>query len=206
MTQFLNKELIVNALINDEYFPFIHVDNIFSNMPASTNLIKDFPNISQGGSFNISSDYRSLNQLVEDFKSIEIKEILEDKFNINLKKSIVVPTIRGFSREKDGEIHSDSSSKILTILIYLNEKWDHENGSLRLLRNNDSLEDYIKEIPAIFGNMVIFKVTQNCWHGYKAFEGIRKSIQINYVHNNSIKIHHIRHSISSFFKALLPTK
>ena len=202
MTQFLNKELIVNALINDEYFPFIHVDNIFSNMSASKNLIKDFPNISQGGSFNISSDYRSLNQLVEDFKSIEIEEILEDKFNINLKESIVVSTIRGFSREKDGEIHSDSSSKILTILIYLNEKWDHENGSLRLLRNNDSLEDYIKEIPAIFGNMVIFKVTKNCWHGYKTFVGKRRSIQINYVYRRSKNIHKIRHALSSFFKYL----
>jgi Rps23 Pro-64 3,4-dihydroxylase Tpa1-like proline 4-hydroxylase len=202
MTELLNKELLVNAQIKNEYFPFIHVDNIFFNMSASKNLIKDFPNISQGGSFNISSDYKSISQLVEDFKSIEIKEILENKFNINLKESIVVPTIRGFSREKDGEIHSDSSSKILTILIYLNEKWDHENGSLRLLKNNDSLENYIKEIPAIFGNMVIFEVTKNCWHGYKTFVGKRRSIQINYVYRRSKNIHKIRHALSSFFKYL----
>tara|TARA_B110000014_G_scaffold264474_1_gene266538 strand:+ start:11245 stop:11862 length:618 start_codon:yes stop_codon:yes gene_type:complete len=203
MTQLLNKKLLDAALINKKFFPFIHVNNIFLHMERSKDLLKDFPNINQGGSFNLSSDNKnSLNALVEDFESDEIKKILEKKFSINLNDSMVVPTLRGYSRSKDGNIHSDSKSKILTILIYLNKTWDHKNGLLRLLKSKDNLDDYIIEIPAYLGNMVIFKVTNNCWHGYKSFEGKRRSIQINYVRKSSQRFHLLRHSISSFFKKL----
>ena len=52
---------------------------------------------------------------------------------------------------KDGKIHSDSKSKVLTFLLYLNEEWVNEKGLLRMLKNNSDLEDFIQEIPASFG-------------------------------------------------------
>jgi len=203
MTQFLNKDLLMDLPIQSDYFPFISVDNIFLSTSNANNLLKDFPVITKGGSFNVSSDKEnSIDLLIQDFKSCEIKKILEAKFDVSLKESILIPTIRGYSRKKDGEIHSDSSTKILTILIYLNDKWDHPNGLLRLLKKKEDIEDYIIEIPATLGSMVAFKVTENCWHGYKNFVGKRQSIQINYVHKGSQRIHKMRHAISSFFKDL----
>ena len=32
-------------------------------------------------------------------------------------------TVRGFVREKDGSIHTDSETKIITVLLYMNEDW-----------------------------------------------------------------------------------
>ena len=207
MTQILNKQALKTAVINKDFFPYCYIKNSLNNNQLTEKILTEFPQINKGGSFNISStEENSINKLINDFKSPIIKSILSDKFNVDLVNASTIATLRGYSRERDGKIHIDSSSKILTILIYLNETWNHDTGHLRLLKSSKNLENYIAEIPATFGNMVIFKVTNNCWHGYKAFEGIRKSIQINYVHNNSIKIHNIRHSISSFFKALLPTK
>ena len=44
----------------------------------------------------------------------------------------MVTTLRGYSRKKDGKIHTDSKTKILTVLLYLNENWLDINGNLRL--------------------------------------------------------------------------
>jgi hypothetical protein len=52
--------------------------------------------------------------------------------------------------------------------------------------------------------MIAFKVTDNCWHGYKPFEGQRQSLQINYLTDAKYSRQHIvRHRVSAFFKKLL---
>mgnify|MGYP003327121918 CR=1 FL=1 len=61
--------------------------------------------------------------------------MLEKKFNVDLSDSEVVSTLRGYSRERDGQIHTDSKSKILTVLLYLNHEWKEETGNLRMLSN-----------------------------------------------------------------------
>ena len=107
---------------------------------------------------------------------------------------------------KDGQIHTDSKTKILTVLLYLNPNWDSNIGNLRLLNENNNLDNYIKEISSSFGNLVAFKVTENCWHGFEPFEGKRLSIQLNYVYPDALKTHSLRHTVSSFFKKLTPRK
>ena len=131
-----------------------------------------------------------------------MRAILENKFQVDLKDKPVVSTFRGYSRIKDGKIHSDSKSKIITVLLYLNEKWDESNGLLRMLKEKDNIDNYITEVPASMGSMVAFKVTNNCWHGFIPFEGKRCSIQLNYLYEESLSKHKIRHKLSSFFKKL----
>ena len=69
-----------------------------------------------------------------------------------------------------------------------------------MLKNEENLDDFIKEIPATLGSIVAFKVTENCFHGFLPFEGKRKSIQMNYVHKKNLKTHKLRHFLSSLFK------
>ena len=129
-----------------------------------------------------------------------MKAILEEKLNVDLSNSEIVTTLRGFSRKKDGKIHTDSKSKIVTLLLYLNESWEYETGKLRMLKNEENLDDFIKEIPATLGSVVAFKVTENCFHGFLPFEGKRQSIQMNYVYRKNFKTHKLRHFLSSLFK------
>ena len=72
----------------------------------------------------------------------------------------------------------------------------------KILRENFDLEDFIEEIPASFGSLVVFKVTENCWHGFHPVEGKRLSMQMNYVKKASVSSHKIRHGLSSFIKKL----
>ena len=43
-------------------------------------------------------------------------------------------TARGVSAARDGQIHTDSRTKLITVLIYMNNAWEAKTGRLRLLR------------------------------------------------------------------------
>ena len=202
--QLLDKNQLNLAKVDDNFFPYFHVENAFTHFLNSSDLVKDFPDIDSGGSFpsdNLKEG--DIKKLVEELEGDEFKAILENKLGVDLKDAEVITTLRGFSRFKDGKIHMDSKSKIVTVLLYLNKNWDNEIGNLRLLKKNNDLDNYIQEISSEYGNLVAFKVTDNCWHGFMPFEGKRLSIQLNYIYPKSLKMHKIRHNISASFKKLL---
>lgn len=202
--QLLDKNQLNLAKVENNFFPYFHVENALSHFLNSSDLVKDFPNIDSGGSFpsdNLKEG--DIKKLVEELEGDEFKAILENKLGVDLKDAEVITTLRGFSRLKDGKIHTDSQSKIVTVLLYLNKNWDNEIGNLRLLKKNNDLDNYIKEISSEYGNLVAFKVTDNCWHGFMPFEGKRLSIQLNYIYPKSLNMHKIRHKLSASFKKLI---
>ena len=198
----LNFELIKKAEINSEFYPFFTVQDVFLNKEDHNRITKDFPSINKGGSFPSDSvSYgKSIQSLIDSLEGDQMRAILENKFQVDLKDKPVVSTFRGYSRMKDGKIHSDSKTKIITVLLYLNENWDESIGLLRMLKEKDNIDNYIIEIPASMGSMVAFKVTNNCWHGFIPFEGKRCSIQLNYLYKEALSQHNFRHKLSSFFK------
>ena len=206
--QIIDNDKLSQAKVNKEFFPFLHVENIFFDEVDSELIIKDFPKITDGGSFHADSIPlgESINKLICELESNEVKQILERKFDLNLEDTKVTTTLRGFSRKKDGQIHTDSKTKIITVLLYLNEEWPEKNGNLRLLKGNNNLEDYIKEIPCTFGSMVAFKVTNKCWHGFKPYEGTRLSIQLNYIYPEALRLHNLRHKLSASLKSIFNKK
>lgn len=202
--QLLDKNQLNLAEVDKSFFPYFHVENALSHDFEPLDLIENFPNIDSGGSFpsdNLDEGY--IKTLVQELEGDKFRAILEDKLEVDLKDAEVITTLRGFSRAKDGKIHTDSQSKIVTVLLYLNKNWDNSIGNLRLLKKNNDLEDYIQEISSEYGNLVAFKVTDNCWHGFMPFEGKRLSIQLNYIYPKSLNTHKIRHKLSSSFKKLI---
>ena len=198
----LNFELIKKAEINSEFYPFFTVQDAFLNKQDHKKIATDFPKINKGGSFPSDSiSYgKSIQSLLDSLEGDQMRNILENKFQVDLQDKPVVSTFRGYSRMKDGKIHSDSKTKIITVLLYLNNNWDKDSGLLRMLREENNIDNYITEIPASMGSMVAFKVTNNCWHGFIPYEGKRCSIQLNYLYKEALSQHKIRHKLSSFFK------
>ena len=200
----LNFELIKKAEINSEFYPFFTVQDAFLNKQDHKKIATDFPKINKGGSFPSDSvSYgQSIQSLLDSLEGDQMRNILENKFQVDLQDKPVVSTFRGYSRMKDGKIHSDSKTKIITVLLYLNKNWDKGSGLLRMLREENNIDNYITEIPASMGSMVAFKVTNNCWHGFIPYEGKRCSIQLNYLYKEALSQNTIRHKLSSFFKKL----
>ena len=99
----LSKININKANLEEEFFPFFHVENCFGNELDSSELLRDFPSINAGGSFPTEKlSQGPLKNLIEELEGAEFKSIIEDKFDINLKNAEVITTLRGFSRSKDG--------------------------------------------------------------------------------------------------------
>jgi Rps23 Pro-64 3,4-dihydroxylase Tpa1-like proline 4-hydroxylase len=112
-------------------------------------------------------------------------------------------TARGVSAARDGQIHADSRTKLVTALIYMNNDWEAKTGRLRLLRGPTDLEDMVAEVPPDEGTLLIFKNEPHAWHGFHPFEGPRRVIQLNWVTDGGVvRREQFRHRISAFFKRL----
>jgi SM-20-related protein len=200
-SNYLNLKKIQDTEVQKEYFPFFTISNSFLEDVDSSALVEDFPDISEGGSFPVDVNAgQNIKDLIKELEGPEFRKLLEDKFNVELKNKPAVTTLRGFSRLRDGKIHKDSSTKTVTVLLYLNQNWNENEGYLRLLKDSEDLNNYIEEVPCTFGSMVGFRVTKNCWHGFQPYEGKRLSLQLNYISSQSLGLHNARHRISAFFK------
>lgn len=204
MSQILKLDALRNAPVSETPYPYFVVENSILDSEVQA-VIKDFPQIKQGGSYNLDDVEIKPNfdRLLKSIDTPEFRRILTDKFGVDVMEHPMMITLRGYSRQKDGRIHTDSKSKLLTILIYLNESWEAETGRLRILNNATDMNDYVAEINSGPGDLVAFKVTDNGWHGYIPYEGQRQSIQINFLTSDKANAKHkFVHGLSAKFKKL----
>src|SRR5262245_17577858 len=110
---------------------------------------RDFPIINQGGSFPLSAlRYGpAFKQLTDELFGDRLRQLLARKFEMDFTGRPATLTVRGCTRMKDGQIHIDSQSKLITVLLYLNRDWKAAGGRLRLLKNSHDIDDMIAEVP-----------------------------------------------------------
>lgn len=200
----LKLDSLSASRVNREPFPYLILDQAIK-AECVNSVIAGFPRIEAGGSYNLRDVAVGPNfeQLVKSLDSAEFRRIICDKFDVEVMDLPILLTLRGVSRKKDGRIHTDSRTKVVTILIYLNERWDAETGRLRILRNGTDMEDYVEEIHPGPGSLLAFKVTRDCWHGYRSYEGRRQSIQVNFLTSSSAASkHRFFHGLSARLKQL----
>ena len=139
MGALIDLNSIESAPINESFFPFFSVLNCITE--EGKVLPQNFPDLVKGGSYpsNMPGLSPVMESLIAEIESNEMQETLSKKFGINLDDVEVVTTIRGYSRLKDGKIHTDSKTKVLTLLLYLNESWEENTGLLRMLKNNHAV-------------------------------------------------------------------
>ena len=165
----------------------------------------DYPLVDLPGSFPLPTlKYGpAFARLIAAIQGPEFTALVEKKLGVDLKGRPTMVTARGVSAARDGQIHTDSRTKIITVLIYMNNAWEAKTGRLRLLRSPDNLEDMIAEVPPDEGTLLIFKNETNAWHGFHPFAGPRRVIQLNWVTDMGVvKREQFRHRVSAFFKRL----
>lgn len=185
-------------------FPYVIVP-AFVKADALEAIQKDFPEIEKPGSFPLETlRYgTTFKNFMAALRGPEFRQAVEDKLNINLEKRPTMITVRGRTRARDGQIHTDSKTKLVTVLIYMNGKWENQGGRLRLLRSPDNINDMIEEVPPEEGTLLVFLNTPNAWHGHEPFEGQRRTIQLNWVTDMGVVWREkLRHTISALFKGL----
>jgi hypothetical protein len=170
------------ARLRTDPYPYVIANDIIAADRAA-DVEADFPEMDKAGSIPVAKlDYGpAFAAFVEELKSDRFRTAIGKKFGVDLKDKEILVTARGQMRITDGNIHTDTPEKLITILIYFNRDWPDRTSALRILRGGEDLEDYVEEAPPALGTMVAFKVTDNCWHGHTEMQGPRKSIQMNYL-------------------------
>ena len=189
-------------------FDFVVVEDFLDreSLPA---LVAAFPAVSGHGSYPLPAlDCAPLfARLAAELEGDAMRAAIEDKFGIDLDGRPTMITLRGYSDGKDGAIHTDSPTKIITVLIYMNPQWAVTAGRLRLLRAPDDLSDYVVEVPPLAGTMVAFRRGGCSYHGHHAHIGPRRSIQLNWVTDARVVRRELgRHRWSARLKALNPLR
>jgi hypothetical protein len=165
----------------------------------------DFPKIDMAGLFppDALTYGPAFARLLELLEGEALSRAVGDKFGIDLTGRPTFLTVRGCSRPHDGQIHRDSKFKLVTVLLYLNEKWYADGGRLRVLRSPTDIEDHAGEVPPEGGLLFAFRCTDNAWHGHKPFVGRRRCLQMNYVVNEDMRQRELaRHRFSARIKKL----
>lgn len=187
--------------------PFEHlVLREFVKPEALCRINSDYPRIMQTGSFPLDSVKfgPGFQAMVNALESEEFRKAFEEKFGVDLSGRPSTITVRGRCGARDGKIHNDSTSKIITVLLYLNPDWDDAGGRLRLLRSRDDIDDVAVEVQPSDGTLVAFLRSDRSWHGHLPFEGERRVIQFNWVNDSSNqRLALFRHRLSASVKHLL---
>jgi SM-20-related protein len=198
----IDVEAVRNATVVHDPFPFLMVPG-FVKTEAIDAIERDFPAVAHAGSFPLPTLHYgpAFQAFMDAIRGPEFARAVGAKLGMDLSQRPTMVTVRGQSSARDGQIHTDSTTKLVTVLVYMNGKWESPKGRLRLLRSSTDLDDVVAEVPPDEGTLLVFKNQPNAWHGFEAFEGPRKVIQLNWVTNARVVWwEQTRHKISAFFK------
>tara|TARA_Y100000031_G_C8208401_1_gene379704 strand:- start:549 stop:1172 length:624 start_codon:yes stop_codon:yes gene_type:complete len=167
----------------------------------------DFPEIDAPGIFPLSDlTYGpAFRTLINEIRSSELESVMARKFEIDLADKPLMITVRGRCQEKDGRIHTDTESKLVTVLLYLNDIWDKGGGRLRFLHGPDDVTDAIAEVPPNGGTLVAFRRSDLSYHGHESYVGQRRYVMFNWMSTEAAAQRQIaRHHLSATIKRFLP--
>jgi SM-20-related protein len=202
----LDLERLRATPLQRDPFDFVRVDNFVraEDLPA---VLADFPEIRRHGSFPLGalSIGAAFAGFAAELEADELRREIERKFAIDLAGRPTMITVRGMSDGRDGRIHTDSATKLITLLLYMNPVWEAEGGRLRLLRRADDLADCAAEIAPLAGTMVAFRRSAASFHGHQPHRGERRVLQLNWVTDQGVLRRELgRHGWSARLKALNP--
>jgi hypothetical protein len=203
----LDLDALRTTPVSEDPYPHVIVPHFVPKAELEA-VLAALPAMAKGGSFPIGSLRLgpAAREMLGELEGLAFRNAIAQKFDLDLTGATTMTTLRGVSREKDGRIHCDSTAKRVTVLLYLNREtdaWSAHQGCLRLLRQKDSLDDYVTEVPPVNGTLLVFPNASNAWHGHKQFVGPRYVVQLNYMTGDAAARSELRrHRISAFLKKL----
>lgn len=181
----VNVDAIANAAVEREPYTYFTAPS-FLNEAIIPTLRAEFPAITKTGyhpadEMELSPTFR---QLVDELESPELTAALSKAFGIDLSPFPRLTTIRKLSASHEGRIHCDSKSKVMTMLVYMNDDWGSPDGRLRVLYSEHEMNKYKLEVSPQMGSIFAFLRADHSWHGHTPFAGERRVIQIAWVRSN----------------------
>ena len=196
-----------DTLVREQPFAFLIARGQLPDA-AAAELARDFPSYPSAGFFphETSDCGASINRLVDELTARTFADAIGARLGIpNLGEHPSLVTICRSLNLRHGTIHTDSKSKIVTALVYLNESWpDISEGCLRFLNRSDDIDDLVvPEVRPVYGHLVAFRRADNSFHGHLPHEGERRVIQVAWLTSEEEKLRKTRRGrFARLFKKL----
>jgi len=203
---YLNIEAFRATPLKTDPYDYIVVPE-FVRPERFREVTDDYPSVPGPGSHPLTelTIGERFQALLDEMNGSDFRHAVEEKFGMDLLSRPTMFTVRGECRATDGKIHTDSTTKLITVLLYMNEQWDKDGGRLRILKSGSDLNDYVEEVAPHGGTLLAFRRSDRSWHGHESFDGRRRAIQMNWVTDKSVVAREQgRHRISTTFKKLNP--
>ena len=185
----INLEALRQAELQTDPFDFLVVPD-FISADALHEINADYPAIETAANHDLDNLAAgpAFNELMEELQGEAVAKAVGDLFDMDLVSLPTTVTVRKFCERTDGNIHTDHKSKVITVLVYFNESWEHEDGQLRMLRSKGDIEDYAAQVKPLGGTLLAFRRTDHSWHGHTRFVGERRMVQLNYLDQSPIAV------------------
>ncbi|MFK7974698.1 MAG: 2OG-Fe(II) oxygenase [Halioglobus sp.] len=185
----INLDKLRSTALETDPFDFLVVPNIFSK-ESLAQINADYPKIETAANHQLESLSHgpAFGALMDELRGAPLAAALGEKFDMDLPSLPTTVTVRKFCERTDGNIHTDHKSKVITVLMYFNEVWEHEEGQLRMLRSKDDIEDYAAQVNPLGGTLLAFRRTDHSWHGHTRYVGERRMVQVNYLDQSPLAI------------------
>lgn len=202
---YLNEEAIAAATLNRRPYDYAFTDQAMDQR-YKKEILDEAPEIKDRGSYGLPSlkcgpKFRAV---LDDLLNPRFRRLMENKFDIDLSRNPPVILMMGNTtgHYNEGYAHTDSKHKIITVIAGFSQEWPYENGKLRV-QNSPDRNDYAFEFSPVFGNMLMFRVGDNSWHGFLPQKGPRMSLQLCFVDSEAyVRSEYLRHSFSAFVKSV----
>src|SRR5258708_37628760 len=106
---YLCLEKLCNTPVSTHPYPLMVIEN-FINCEKINDICRDFPSITQGGSFPLSNVAAcgEFAKVIQELNSSDFLDCIAEKFAVNLTGRSTMITLRGYSRQsRDGRVHTD---------------------------------------------------------------------------------------------------
>ena len=168
---------------------------------GETSPTSQSPVISRSTTWSCAGKFKTL---IEELEGPELTEAMSRQFGIDLHPYPRLTTIMKQSQPKYGSIHTDGPSKVMTMLVYMNDDWGNDDGGrLRVLYDGKNYEPYAAEVPPTMGTFFAFLRGDNSWHGHRPFVGERRVVQIAWVKSQAdLDRKRKNNKVAQFFKGI----
>ncbi len=115
----------------------------------------DFPEIADSGLLPVEATRPGgeFRELIEEMQSEpRLPARFSEKFGVDLVGRPKMITVRGRCAAKDGRIHTDSETKLVTVLIYFNEAWEAQGRTAAPAALADRSQRHDRRGPAGCGH------------------------------------------------------
>jgi SM-20-related protein len=201
----LNVDAIRQAPVSHEPYDFLLGSGILKE-EAVGDLKRDFPDITKPGYLTVDEVRLKgrFKTLIEELESDEFSDELGRKFGQDFRQYPRLTTIMKRSQPKYGSVHTDGPSKVMTLLVYMNDAWQDDGaGRLRVLYDDKGFEPFAAEVPPTMGTVFAFLRSDKSWHGHQPFVGERKVVQIAWVKDaDELARKKKRNKVAQFLKGI----